>query len=259
MQSTEEDLDDWDYDCEDDWDDVEEDLQTVKKSSVDAYQMFTVEDKPYKLFVASTIADMQKERIEQISDDIGLSEDLAYALLLVNGWQLEQTKEAFGADPEYLNKTFKFELSSEELDKSEPFLCPCCYCEYEDHENEVVRMEDCGHALCINCFTGHLEAKLSDGPDCIFAKCPDIECNNIVPPRIFKQLLSREKYTRYKLYQVNSFVDTTKKRKWCPGRDCNKIVEQKEALPINIECDCGHTFCFGCVQEAHMPISCDLL
>jgi ariadne-1 len=81
----------------------------------------------------------------------------------------------------------------------------------------------------------------------------------IVPPRLFKKLLSDEQYTKYKMHLVNSFVDISKQAKFCPGRDCNKIVEQKTGEAIDIHCSCGHSFCFGCLKDAHMPIDCELL
>ena len=66
--------DDWGDGGEDDWGDGgEEDddwvydldeIEMIKKKSVDAMQMFTTEIKPFKIFQADTVSKMQKERIE---------------------------------------------------------------------------------------------------------------------------------------------------------------------------------------------------
>ena len=124
---------------------------------------------------------------------MGISQDLAFAMLIKNGWNLEQTKEAFGSDFDYIKKTFKFELGGhDEKADSQPFLCPVCYDEYAPHE--VTRLADCGHALCNECYRYTLEAKLSMGPECVHAICPDPKCNMIIPARIFKQLLPNSQY-----------------------------------------------------------------
>ena len=124
---------------------------------------------------------------------MGISQDLAFAMLIKNGWNLEQTKEAFGRDFDYIKKTFKFELGDhDEKADSELFLCPVCYDEYEPHE--VTRLADCGHGLCNECMRYNLEAKLSMGPECVHAICPDPKCNMIIPARMFKQLLPTDLY-----------------------------------------------------------------
>ena len=51
-------------------------------------------------------------------------------------------------------------------------------------------MEDCGHTLCRDCFTGYLVSKLKDGAECVFTICPDEKCNMIVPDLLFNALLS---------------------------------------------------------------------
>ena len=192
-------------------------------------------------------------------DDTGFSRDLSFAMLIKHGWSLEQAKEKFGDDIDYFKNTFKCELVNEPLKKIEDelYLCEVCYCEYD--WDDVIHMEVCGHSLCKECYKYHLQAKLSMGPEVVFALCPDVKCNMIIPPRIFEQLLEGEELKKYHMHLVNSFVDISKQAKWCPGKDCNLVCEQKKAQTIDIECDCGHEFCFGCTGDAHMPIDCELL
>ena len=105
-------------------------------------------------------------------DDMGITQDLAFAMLVKNGWNLEQSKEAFGSDFDYIQNTFKFELGANgQEDNGEPFLCIVCFDEYEPEQ--VIRMPDCGHALCEGCYGYHLEAKLSMGPEVVYSICPD--------------------------------------------------------------------------------------
>jgi len=67
----------------------------------------------------------------------------------------------------------------------------------------------------------HLEAKISDGPDAIFAYCPDEKCNMIVPESLFKKLVTPEKYEKYQYYLFKSFIDLTGTAKWCTGPSCD--------------------------------------
>ena len=136
-------------------------------------------------------------------------------------------------------------------------MCDCCYCDYD--RKEAVLLEDCGHVLCDECYGAYLDSKVQAGPDCVFAVCPDMECNLVVPERIFKKLLTKEKFERYKFFVLKSFVDFSKKTKWCPGRNCQMACESKYGEPIDVDCTCGTSFCFSCTKSAHKPMDCDLL
>ena len=49
--------------------------------------------------------------------------------------------------------------------------------------------------------------------------------------------------------------------RWCPGRDCGRIVKLLDDFPIEnewIECKCKMLFCFECGLEWHEPMKCDL-
>ena len=49
-----------------------------------------------------------------------------------------------------------------------------------------------------------------------------------------------------------------KKYKFCPGKSCTAVAYSKFEL-VDIHCDCGHSWCFQCSQDAHLPIDCELL
>ena len=100
-------------------------------------------------------------------DDLGISASLAGALLIKYGWNTSAVNDKFCMDPELTTTLFKFELGASKPKK--PDFCPCC-CEEAD---DWVAMEDCGHTLCRDCFTGYLVSKLSDGAECVFTICPE--------------------------------------------------------------------------------------
>eukprot|EP00959_Pyramimonas_sp_CCMP1952_P037124 776813-Pyramimonas_sp.AAC.1 len=49
--------------------------------------------------------------------------------------------------------------------------------------------------------------------------------------------------------------------KWCPAPECVFAVEVSDSTydagtPLDIDCSCGHQFCYNCNQEAHRPVDC---
>ena len=112
------------------------------------------------------------------------------------------------------------------------FTCTCCFCPAEPHE--IVQMPDCGHRLCDECFAGYLQTKLSSGPEVVNSLCPDQKCRNIIPERIFKQLLNHEEFVKYKQFYTSSFIDLNKNIKWCPGKNCTMVCESKLGEVVDI-------------------------
>ena len=74
------------------------------------------------------------ERIEEIKDQTGLSDDMARAMLLKNEWNSDLAIKSFAEDFDYIRRVFGFEIGA---NPSEPqtnddglILCPVCFCEY---------------------------------------------------------------------------------------------------------------------------------
>lgn len=64
----------------------------------------------------------------------------------------------------------------------------------------------------------------------------------------------KEKYLQWHCKQ---FTDHNRKIKWCPAKNCNYIIEKNDFAEKDIvQCKCGHSFCFKCMEEEHQPTSC---
>ena len=67
-----------------------------------------------------------------MAEELGVSENLARALLIKNGWGRQEAIDALVSDPDYIFKTFRFDLSTgnkkANLGNSE-FTCPVCFCD----------------------------------------------------------------------------------------------------------------------------------
>ena len=174
----------------------------------------------YTVFDISQTQSILDERIGAVAAELDCSKDLAYAVLFKNGWDVPAASQApfpkavmqeqswiasWFVSPkaveerpkeekvkEYIAKTFEFDIEEckarqkEELGV-EQFTCEACYCDYP--ASEMVTMTDCGHRLCIEDFQGYCSSKLAEGSDVLFTVCPDAKCKNVVPARLFQQLL----------------------------------------------------------------------
>lgn len=95
---------------------------------------------------------------------------MALAHLIRNGWSVRKAKDKFGEDQDFFSNG-NYSQNTNAQGPNEPFLCEVCYCEYEDQD--VVKLEECGHGLCSYCFTDYLKTKLGEGPrECVFSVCP---------------------------------------------------------------------------------------
>jgi hypothetical protein len=119
-----------------------------------------------------------------ICSELGLSKDLARAMLIKNGWNEEAAKNEFLSDENYIKKEFGFSLEDgekrfNEYKKNPTFTCFCCYDDVAIEDGVI--FEECGHSLCGECFKEFLEEKFKNGPNCVFTSCSDHECGMIIP------------------------------------------------------------------------------
>lgn len=134
--------------------------------------------------------------------------------------------------------------------------CAICYTDYPASEMTGL---DCGHVFCEDCWNGHLEAKINiEGTK--FISCPAEKCLILVDELTVTRIL-RDKATlaKYQYLVAKSFVSGNRHVKWCPKPGCENAVRLGvvEAKPVN--CQCGHSFCFGCLEPAHLPLKCEML
>lgn len=66
--------------------------------------------------------------------------------------------------------------------------------------------------------------------------------------------------TKYLQWHCKQFTDENKAVKWCPGLNCDLLIERSDFATRNIvQCKCGQTFCFKCGHEDHVPATCYLV
>ena len=194
---------DHDKNGEDAWDDDEEEKQEdvygeaqkavsqtfkKKKNSLPGLS----KSEAQSLGDVSQLGELVEQRIDELVEELGLTHNMAKAVLMKNKWSVDRSVEAFGKDPDYIKNTFKFDMDESEknmeMDSNGEKTCGVCFCEYG--ADEWVSIRECGHGLCKYCFTGYLESKIGDGKEAIFTYCPEAGCNNLCPESHFRELLS---------------------------------------------------------------------
>ena len=58
---------------------------------------------------------------------------------------------------------------------------------------------------------------------------------------------------------VFNFIRTNKNIKICPNLKCNFSIKVQDNIPKEIICECGYIFCFSCLNESHIPCSCEMV
>lgn len=72
-------------------------------------------------------------------------------------------------------------------------------------------------------------------------------------------------------YRMRSYVELNEQVKWCPAANCMYAIgvdhEGGSARGLgaattvsrDVQCKCGHEWCWNCQEEPHKPVQCDLV
>lgn len=148
-------------------------------------------------------------------------------------------------------------------------MCNVMYMEFDEDDDDM-RADECicGHQFSAICWTNHLKEKVkSQGAICMFARCPQLRCNVVVPHSKFLKYLKDEVsddgmnyYQRYMKWHCKQFTEMNKNIRWCPEAACENVIYKSNFATRNeVICKCGKAFCFQCNNEHHLPSSCQIV
>jgi len=148
----------------------------------------------------------------------------------------------------------------------EGILCGICF---ETHPKAKVFAMQCGHYFCRVCWASYVENAVEEGPSCLQLKCIQPKCGLLVTEDVILGpgglLAGRDKAVprqKYETFSMRSFVEGSRKIKWCPAPGCTKVIESFVGVgknsPMDVQCSCGHAFCFTCGEESHRPADCEM-
>mmetsp|Transcript_17465 Transcript_17465/g.26597 ORF Transcript_17465/g.26597 Transcript_17465/m.26597 type:complete len:377 (-) Transcript_17465:137-1267(-) len=148
--------------------------------------------------------------------------------------------------------------------------CPIC-CEENIDSGYALILPNCGHSLCVDCFTKYVETEVGQG-NADNIKCPF--CNEAVTMDVIKEVVNEVSFQRLERLKDAAFVLKNPDYHHCPTPDCGNIVMCGYALghefpsvqeaaaaaaPPRI-CDCfkcGKTSCLLCGASFHEGLTCD--
>lgn len=120
----------------------------------------------------------------------------------------------------------------------------------------------CAHLFCSNCWCQYLEQKILI-EHCPHVLCPAENCQIVVDEDFSIPKLrakgGQNALNKFRWVQVNTFVQGNPLIKWCPGINCGRAVKVQLSEARRIRCECGHEYCFQCLQPWHAPVGCALL
>ncbi|KAG5898064.1 hypothetical protein JTB14_001770 [Gonioctena quinquepunctata] len=138
-----------------------------------------------------------------------------------------------------------------------PLLCKLCLAEVPSRN--VVRIQQCECAFCIECMQAYVQFEINEGAYDI--SCPDAQCptQGVLIQEEIKRLAGSDLLEKHKKYRLNREVELDKSRTWCPRAGCETVCTMcptKRCTPQSIYCPtCTTDFCSNCKLEWHEGLS----
>lgn len=254
-------------DCDDEYYyNDEEDEEDDDRELLNGFQDFdndvTIPDRKgssIEVITRESLLAAQSEDLHRIMDVLSLKEHHARTLLIHYRWDVEKVLAVLverGKDQLYMEAGVKVTEHSNSCSSSSLLMCDICI---EEKPAKEFTTMDCGHYFCNDCWTEHFVVRINEGQSRRI-RCMAHKCNAICDDGRIRNLVSvrdsavAKKFDRYLL---ESYIEDNKRVKWCPSvPHCGNAIRVEDDELCEVECACGHQFCFGCSCEAHSPCSC---
>ncbi|CEO99254.1 hypothetical protein PBRA_001160 [Plasmodiophora brassicae] len=223
--------------------------------------------------VASVLQAMAHQDFHDRRLDGPLHVPISTAALLLRHfrWNMDRLLASFAEDPvatccaagvTVRNDADLTDDSSEYSRSVMDFTCVICH---ETFPKTAALGLPCGHYFDVQCWRGHLRARLADGPSCVFATCPAVKCREIVHEDMWHRVFEEEsrQIQRYSAFLLRSYVELNPNLIWCPSPTCDKALMFRggnhDGKSPDLLCECGFRVCFRCSCAAHSPVDCKMM
>jgi len=215
------------------------------------------ENEKTNLFEILKIADITTELnslINEITVFTGISQDVCAPILEQFKWDkkaLLKKYEKHGEIDQLLSECKILNIGDSE---NKSGTCQVCF-----EEDYQLTLLSCAHGFCLDCWQHYLKSKIDEKFWLI--SCIDPDCKGILTESIMRNLLDDgdEVLEEYKKLVACSFIQSTQLVKPCPGVDCDRFIRANNSEVRGVKCECNESFCVGCGEENHDPISCERL
>ncbi|KAL5707850.1 RBR-type E3 ubiquitin transferase [Ranunculus cassubicifolius] len=216
------------------------------------------EEQNYAVLSEEDILNRQEEDIKSLCTVLSVPNVWASILLRHYNWSVTAVHESwFSNEEEVRNKVGFLEMPKIQYP---PGFITCGIC-YDDFPRWKMFSAYCGHLFCRSCYKGYVRTSINDGPGCLTLRCPDPGCIVAITQDMVNNMFSGEQNEkRYSRFLLRSYVEASKKIKWCPAPGCECAAEFErgnENETYDVSCKCTYKFCWNCTEETHRPVDCD--
>ncbi|KAH7825213.1 putative ubiquitin-conjugating enzyme E2-binding protein 1 [Monocercomonoides exilis] len=220
---------------------------------------------PFVFLKREYIQTLIEKMIEEVQSFTSLNADEAMLLLIQNGWNREKLSGIYIEDRskalreagivDCMPSSSSTPSTSSAPSESTTMTCDICYDDFTFSPECQLR---CSHIFCHNCLAAHVTSEISKGQGFIRINCPEGRCTVAMYPSLIRKLLDERHAATYDQFIQNSFIERQKRLKYCPFPGCN-YVAKKQLYTNDVKCLCGHSYCFECQKDAHLPATCKMM
>eukprot|EP01103_Thecamoeba_quadrilineata_P011390 TRINITY_DN2706_c0_g3_i1.p1 TRINITY_DN2706_c0_g3~~TRINITY_DN2706_c0_g3_i1.p1 ORF type:complete len:645 (+),score=95.44 TRINITY_DN2706_c0_g3_i1:143-2077(+) len=243
---------------------LELEQEEIEEEEVETHKKENITTEPYECLTHEMIISRQQKALQQVKNMFSeLPPSSVRALLNAYRWDPVKALDAFTENPEKIGRGLGI-LPTTTINQEK--CAPTTFCGICCDDSDDLTILACGHHFCSDCFKYYLRLKVKEKNSNIL--CPGynknkLKCNLVMEELTILRLLEdKEGEQRYYDSLVQAFVDNNPLVKWCPSAGCkNAVLLHEVSTEKNevVQCLCGHTFCFHCLLEDHVPISCKML
>ncbi|QHO55637.1 putative E3 ubiquitin-protein ligase [Arachis hypogaea] len=244
----------------------EEDDESLEDEEEESLEECTTSRKRsrFTTLTKSNIKKLQKTKINEVSSNLSITKSEACLLLIHHGWSATKVDEAWFDDKERVRKLVGLlKHNSGEIVTTQ--TCEICFDNTVCLEKKL-KSAKCGHAYCVDCWKRYINEKIKEGRhECLKPmRCPHPSCEASLEINMIRRFASQQNRKMYDRFLLRSYVETRKNIKWCPRPDCDLAVRYKSDgnyvnKYVEVSCRNGHRFCWGCGEDAHRPVSCEMM
>lgn len=134
-------------------------------------------------------------------------------------------------------------------------ICKICL-DYMSPPNMHRASGACTHSFCAACLAGYISSKIQDSISEI--KCPEEDCDIVLDPELFQDMLPKEAFEAWGLALCRSTVLGASNVCYCPFSDCSEMmVDERGGGVPESECPvCRRLFCAQCGVPWHAGVTC---
>ncbi|CAN0923097.1 Probable E3 ubiquitin-protein ligase ARI7 [Linum grandiflorum] len=209
----------------------------------------------YTVLKEDDIKQRQEDSITRVSTVLSISRVDATILLCHYNWSVSKVNDEWFADEDTVRRTVGLlDRPAVELSDVRELTCGVCFDVFPSNK---ISSAACGHPYCNLCWSGYINASVNGGPGCLTLRCPDPSCRAAVGKDMINMLALDEDKEKYARYLLRSYIEGSRKTKWCPAPGCECAVDFAAGTGnFDVSCFCSYSFCWNCTEEAHRPVDC---